>query len=77
MSAAEIADNKWELESTKPPIKTAGALAQIILMGGLISFFAIILVGSVFGIMAPKGEGSLADQYKNLTVEGTGEAKKD
>ena len=36
MSAAEIADNKWELDSTKPPIKSVGAIGQISLIAGLL-----------------------------------------
>ena len=64
MSAAEIADNKWESESTKPPVFTVGSLAQIGLMGLFGLFFAYILVMSVVAIVKPKEEAkSLEDQF--------------
>ena len=66
MSAAEIADNKWEMEASKPPIKDIGAIAQMALIGGLSLFFLWVLVSSLIGIVTPKQDGSLADQYKNL-----------
>ena len=68
MSAAEIADNKWEAESIKPPVKTAGSIGQIALIGGLALFFTYIVVMSLVAIVTPKKEGSLADQYKNLNA---------
>lgn len=64
MSAAEIADNKWERESTKPPIFSVSAFAQIGLMGLFGLFFAYILVMSVVAIIKPKEEAkSLEDQF--------------
>ncbi|RMH00268.1 MAG: hypothetical protein D6705_00830 [Deltaproteobacteria bacterium] len=69
MSVAEIADNKWELESIKPPIKTPTAIGQIALIGGLGLFFLYIVIMSVVAIVTPKKEGGLADQYKNLNAE--------
>jgi hypothetical protein len=70
MSAAEIADNKWELQAAKPPIGTAPAIAQLVLMTGFAGFFAWIIVSSVIGIVTPKKEdGGLAGTYKNLGVE--------
>ncbi len=76
MSAAEIADNRWELQATKPPVTSAAGIAQIILMSGFALFFVWILVGSVQGIIMPKGEG-LAGEYKNLNQAsgGGGEAE--
>lgn len=72
MSAAEIADNKWELQSTKPPLSSSGGVLQLILMGGFMVFFGWLLVNSVIGIVTPKAEdGGLAGQYKNMSVEGT------
>lgn len=68
-SAAEIADNKWELESTKPPMKDAGAIGQIALIGGLALFFLYIIVFSLVAIVTPDAEGTLEDQYKNLKAE--------
>ncbi len=69
MSAAEIADNRWELQATKPPLTSAAGLAQIILMSGFALFFVWILVGSVQGMIMPKTEG-LAGEYKNLNQAG-------
>lgn len=72
MSAAEIADNKWELSSTKPPVSTAGGVLQLLLMVGFIGLFGWLIVSSVIGIVTPKSEdGGLAGQYKNMSVEGT------
>jgi hypothetical protein len=65
MSAAEIADNRWELQATKPPVTSPGGIAQILLMGGFAVFFVWIFIGSVQGMVMEKGEG-LAGEYKNL-----------
>lgn len=70
MSAAEIADNKWETESTKPPLKDVGSIGQIALIGGLALFFSYVVVMSLIGIVTPKKEGTLADQYKDLNAAG-------
>ncbi len=69
MSAAEIADNKWELSATKPPVATASGIAQVVLMGGFAAFFGWILVFSAIAIATPKGEG-LAGEYKKLNNSG-------
>ena len=69
MSMGEIADNKWETESAKPPLKDIGGLGQIALIGGLAVFFSYITVMSCVGIVTPKKEGTLADQYKDLDAE--------
>ena len=65
MSAAEIADNKWEVSATKPPVGSAGGIAQILLMGGFAVFFVWIVVGSVIAIVTPKSEG-LAGEYEKM-----------
>jgi hypothetical protein len=76
MSAAEIADNKWELESTKAPTATPTGLAQIVMFGGFALFFGWIIAFSVVGIVTPKPEdGGLAGQYKNMKAAGAGEAE--
>ncbi len=67
MSAAEIADNRWEVSATKPPVTTAAGLAQILLMSGFGLFFVWIMIGSVMGMVSEKGEG-LAGEYKNLNA---------
>ncbi|MCA9706711.1 MAG: hypothetical protein KDK70_12740 [Myxococcales bacterium] len=71
MSAAEIADNKWELQSTKPPLGSAGGVLQLLLMVGFVGLFGWLIVSSVIGIVTPKSDdGSLADKYKNMSVDG-------
>lgn len=71
MSSAEIADNKWELSSTKPPLKSAGGVLQLLLMVGFISLFGWLIGSSVIGIVTEKDEeGGLAGQYKNMGVDG-------
>jgi hypothetical protein len=69
MSAAEIADNRWELSASKPPITTASGLFQILLMAGFALFFGWIIMASVVAIVTPNRGGGLAEQYKNLNVE--------
>lgn len=76
MSAAEIADNKWELSSTKPPTTSAAGLAQILLIGGLGLFFVWIIVFSIIAIVTPKPEdGGLAGDFKNMKTEGAAAAE--
>jgi hypothetical protein len=70
MSAAEIADNRWELAASKPPVTTFSGLAQMVLMGGFALFFGWIIAFSVVAIVTPKKDTGLAEQYKNLNVEG-------
>lgn len=70
MSAAEIADNKWEVEATKPPLKDVGGVGQIALIGSLGLFFLYVVVMSLVAIVTPKKDGGLADQYKNLNAAG-------
>lgn len=74
MSASEIADNKWELQSTKPPMGSAGGVLQLLLMVGFVGLFGWLIVSSLIGIFTEKKEGgSLADTYKNMNVEGAEE----
>jgi hypothetical protein len=49
MSLAEIQDNKWEVEATKPPVTNPGAIGVIILMTSFSLFFVAIIIGSVIG----------------------------
>lgn len=70
MSAAEIADNKWEVQATKAPTTTPAGIAQILLMGGFAAFFGYIVVFSIIAIVTPKGDG-LAGDYKNLNAAET------
>jgi hypothetical protein len=49
MSIADIRDNKWELESIRPPIRNPGAIGVIIMMTCFSLFFVAIIIGSVIG----------------------------
>jgi hypothetical protein len=49
MSVAEIQDNKWELEATKPPVTNPGAIGIIVMMSCFALFFVAIIIGSVIG----------------------------
>jgi hypothetical protein len=49
MSVAEIQDNKWELQSTKPPVTNPAAIGVIIMMTCFSLFFVAIIIGSVVG----------------------------
>ncbi|MCA9714043.1 MAG: hypothetical protein H6713_20140 [Myxococcales bacterium] len=69
MSSSEIADNKWELEASKPPITTAGAMAQIAIIGAFTLVFGWILAFSVLGIVSPKKK-TMADKYGEMNAEG-------
>lgn len=69
MSSAEIADNKWELEASKPPVSTAAGILQVLLLVAFAGVFIWILIFTFRGIFGEKKE-SLADQYGKMTVEG-------
>ncbi|KIG17286.1 hypothetical protein DB30_03469 [Enhygromyxa salina] len=49
MSLAEIQDNKWEVESIKPPVTNPASIGIIIMMGGFALFFVAVIVGAVIG----------------------------
>lgn len=67
MSSAEIADNPWELSSTKPPVATAGGFAQLLMIAGFGVFFGWIGVMSVYAAVTPKNEDAgIAGQFKKL-----------
>lgn len=70
MSHAEIADNKWEVSSTKPPIGMAG-VAQLALFLGFCALFAWIATMSVVALVTPKQDSnSLEQQYRNMNKPG-------
>lgn len=67
MSSAEIADNKWEVQASKPQVGNAAGIFQILLMAGFIGIFGYLIVFSIIGAVTPKKEdGGLAGQYKNM-----------
>ena len=70
MSSAEIADNKWELQASKPPVGSASGILQLTLMAGFVGVFGYLIIFSIIGAITPKPEGGgLAGQYKNMSVE--------
>jgi len=71
MSAAEIADNRWEMTATKPPITSFGGILMILLMGGFSMFFLWIIVFSAVAIVTPKKDAGLAADYAKMGMEGT------
>ena len=71
MSLAEIADNKWEVQSAKAPISTFSAICQILLILVFTGIFLWILKGSAAGIFGAKREGGMADNYGKMTNEAT------
>ncbi|HEY8376239.1 MAG TPA: hypothetical protein VIK91_07105 [Nannocystis sp.] len=70
MSIAEIADNKWELEASRPPVTTFGGILQIAVIFCFAGLFAWMMTFVFQGIFGEKRE-TLADQYGRLTVEGS------
>ena len=66
MSASEIADNKWETEASKPQLKTAASLSQMIMMGGFMLFFAYILMFSVIGMFSENTGSDLENQFSHM-----------
>jgi hypothetical protein len=69
MSTAEIADNKWEVEASKPPVSSFGGILQIVVVTAFSAMFAWMLLFTVQGIFGSKRE-TLADQYGHLKAEG-------
>ena len=63
---SEIADNKWELESSKPPIKNVMGIAQIAMMSAFAAFFVYILIFSLIGMVTTKGESDLTKSYQQM-----------
>jgi hypothetical protein len=61
MSAAEIQDNKWEVQASKPNLLTPAAIGAIIMMAGFILFFIALLIGSVQGAFTDSG-GMVVDK---------------
>jgi hypothetical protein len=49
MSLAEIQDNKWEVESIKPPVTNPASIGIIIMMSGFALFFVAVIIGAVVG----------------------------
>ncbi|MDC0722821.1 hypothetical protein [Nannocystis bainbridge] len=69
MSAAEIADNKWELEASRPPVRTTGGILQILIIGFFAGLFGWMVMFAFQGIFGARRD-TLADQYGRLTVDG-------
>ena len=61
MSAAEIQDNKWEVQASKPNFFSPAAIGAIIMMAGFILFFVALIIGSVQGAFTESG-GMIVDK---------------
>jgi hypothetical protein len=69
MSTADISDNKWELEASRPPISTPAGILQIVVIAAFAGLFVWMLSFALQGIFGARRE-TLADQYGRLTVDG-------
>jgi hypothetical protein len=69
MSTAEIADNKWEVEASKPPVSDVGGILQILVVTFFAGLFAWMMLFTFQGIFGSKRQ-TMADTYGNLTVDG-------
>ena len=53
MSVAEIQDNKWEVEASKPPIMNPASIGMMFMMGMFTLFFLVVIVlGPIMGSFA-------------------------
>ncbi len=75
MSNAEIADNKWEVQAAKPPIYTAAAISQLLMIAALAFIFLWLIKGSAEGIFGEKRDG-LAEAFGRMTNEAAPAAAK-
>jgi len=66
---SDIASNRWEAESTKPPIFTAAGVTQIAAIASFALLFCYILIGSVMGLFGST-KATMADKYGDMGVEG-------
>ena len=69
MSVAEIQDNKWELEATKPPLKSPASIGIIIMMGGFALFFIAVIIGAVVGSFTDTEEMNFDKVHREKPAE--------
>ena len=75
MSTTEIADNKWELQASKPPVATAGGLLLLLMFAGFTILFGYLTVMSVIGAFSPKPEQNrIEKQFSKPAAEKPAEA---
>ncbi|GEM_PF-2637874 len=65
---SEIADNKWEVEASKPPITTFFGIVQIALMSCFAALFAYIVIFSAVAIVTPKRSGGWEEKLNNSSA---------
>ncbi len=68
MSVAEIQDNKWEVQASKPPLATAGSIGAIIMMSGFILFFVWVIIFSVIGSFTDTEEMDFSKTQKDAAA---------
>ncbi len=59
MSSAEIGNNKWELDASRPPVLTPFGMAQIGIIGVFGLFFGWMLLQAVVAIVTPHEKSDL------------------
>lgn len=69
MSVAEIQDNKWEVEASKPPLKNVASIGVIIMMSCFILFFVWVIINSVIGSFTETSEMDFSKKQKVETAE--------
>ncbi len=74
MSTADIADNKWEVQASKPPMGVTG-LSQLLVFLGFVFLFGWITVMSVVAMVTPKAGSTLEDSYRNMQKADNAPAK--
>ena len=70
MSLAEIQDNKWEVDAAKPPLKKPASIGMMIMMGGFMLFFVVVIIGAVIGSFTETKEMN----FEKVTKDAEGEA---
>ncbi len=61
MSIAEIQDNKWEVQASKPNLTSVASIGGIVMMTGFILFFVALIIGAVRGTFTDS-DGLKVDQ---------------
>lgn len=69
MSTAEIADNKWEVQASKPPVATIGGLMQLLMISGFAGLFGYLTVMSIIGAVSPKPDANAIEKQFTKPAE--------
>ena len=69
MSLAEIQDNKWEVQASKPPIAKPAGIGMLIMMTGFTLFFVAVIIGSIIGSFTETKEMDFDKKQKDPAAE--------